>query len=109
MKPSWLREGVEKVADEVRGHISKQDIIREGITKLLEHYYGDCGMTHSSVASAIMEYEDRLSVVIKVDRELPSEYTKDGNMKYAGWMAIDMLNAGYGAFESLIEDKDEDK
>ena len=89
----------------------KEDI-REGITNILKHYYGDCGITHSSVAGAIMECEDRLGVVIKVDRELPDNEIHQPLIGYLN-EKIDLfeatcsiqnifIGAGYEAVESLI-------
>ncbi len=103
--------------------MTKQEEIREGIAKLTEDRFRfpaeEAGLIWDKnfnymLASNILSYLHSQGVVIKVDRELPSltdasrcspgSYTWNKHIAEFNYQQ-DMLRAGYGAFEPLIEEK----
>uniref|UniRef100_A0A6M3LRP6 Uncharacterized protein n=1 Tax=viral metagenome TaxID=1070528 RepID=A0A6M3LRP6_9ZZZZ len=86
--------------------MTKQDKIRECIEMILQIApvpLDDVG----NVASTLLDYLRSQGVVIKVDRELPETPRGDPYDDYCnGYIQAqeDMLEAGYVATESLIEE-----
>ena len=83
--------------------MSKQEQIKEGIEHVItvNHPY-----IASEIADKVIEYLDSQGVVIKGDRELPAYTPRDESNNLVrlgfGMARRDMLEAGYGAFESII-------
>ncbi len=100
--------------------MTKQEEIREGLKDILfpdqEDIEGEWGMGDKDEATLksyiradeILRYLDMKGVVIKVKRELPVKIEGQENMHYcAGYYNAcqRMIESGYIATESLIEEK----
>ena len=97
--------------------MSKQEKIREGIKTLIAIEQSGGGFDGNRLTQKILEFEDMVGVVIKVDRELPEQpsftsYPKDRsdgrpNMTYQIFKAgqRSLIDAGYVAVNPLIEEK----
>ena len=87
---------------------TKQDIIREGLFKVLfphsnaDHYTGD------PTVQKVLEYIHSRGVVLKVERELPKLYDDEhpDGFSLPIWCTEAYKRAGYVATEPLIEKKE---
>lgn len=87
--------------------MSQQDIIREGMEKLITQWiikhYPIGSETFSDLVKRIQEFEDSQDVVIKVESEPESIKNSDGSNKYYGDMPSEMYDDGWRLVEPLID------
>ncbi len=89
--------------------MTKQEEIKKAVKTCIAIEWDDGrpGFDGNRLTQKILEVEDTLGVVIKVDRELPknpySDMPDSGEWLGYGLALLDLTKAGYVAVEPLIE------